>query len=255
MPDWETVKASLPVDTSDEHKRRRQELWRSMNVTRSKYLALFELDAGIQKVLDCQELFDAKPVIRRAHAYAREVNPSGPKDKLEFCEFRLLFVYLKGFFEVYQLFTSLDSSKDMVLSFAELEGAKEKLANVGIQMGDPQLLWKTLKGGNDEIDFGEFADWAARQGLAGPELLETITAEYDQEMKEKLKATFKHSPLCIEGKIISVKDMMSLLKKLDPFVTDAELNALMESSIVEDDSTGVSVSVDRFVDDIMITSS
>mmetsp|Transcript_77741 Transcript_77741/g.219864 ORF Transcript_77741/g.219864 Transcript_77741/m.219864 type:complete len:249 (+) Transcript_77741:67-813(+) len=246
MATWETVKAALPIGNTPEDKQQRSELWQKLNVTRSRHLALFELDGGIQKVLQCEELFDAKPVIRRAHAYAREVNPNGPKDKLEFCEFRLLLVFLKGLFEVYQCFSKIDTSKDQEISLDELKEAGPKLADLGVPVSNPEELWKRLKGTNETVDFNEFADWATRQGMAGQELLEEVKKD-DEEMKDQLKEALKGWSLCKDAHI-AVADMKALLKKLDANVTEEELQLLMD----EDKTENGTIPVDKFIDSIMV---
>mmetsp|Transcript_65027 Transcript_65027/g.190235 ORF Transcript_65027/g.190235 Transcript_65027/m.190235 type:complete len:250 (+) Transcript_65027:55-804(+) len=245
MPDWETVKTALPVGKSPEHKQQREELWNSFNVTKSKYLALFEVDAGIQKVLQCQELFDAKPAIQRAYNYAREVNPKGPKDKLEFCEFRLLLVYLRGLFEVYQLFTDLDKSKDFELSLPELEAAGPRMAAAGILVPDAGALWTRLRGTNQAVEFGEFADWATRQGLAGPELLEAET-KADQELSRRLKALLHSWTRCSEGHV-KAEDMKALLHRLHPTCADSSLERLLACGKAADGK----VSIDTLIDSII----
>mmetsp|Transcript_50885 Transcript_50885/g.157633 ORF Transcript_50885/g.157633 Transcript_50885/m.157633 type:complete len:250 (-) Transcript_50885:16-765(-) len=245
MPDWETVKSALPVGKSPEHRRQREELWDRFNVTRSKYLALFEVDAGLLKVLQCQELFDAKPAIQRAYNYAREVNPSGPKDRLEFCEFRLLLVYLKGMFEVYQLFMDLDKSKDFELSLPELEAAGPRLKAAGIHVTDPAALWNELRGTNQAVEFGEFADWAARQGLAGPELLEVET-KADEELARRLKALLNSWSRCNSG-LVQAEDLKALLHRLHPTCADSSLERLMVCGKTADGR----VSIDGFIDAVV----
>lgn len=245
MTDWNSIKATLPVGTTPEDKKKRHDLWKQFNVTRSKNLALFELDAGIGKVLQCEELFDAKCVIKLAHTYAREINPKGPEDKLEFCEFRLLLVFLKGLFELYQIFSTIDSSKDKALSLEELEAAGPKLTELGISIPDPAALWMKLKGSNESVDFNEFAAWAVRQGMAGPELLEEAEKD-DEEVKCQLKEALNGWSLCKDCHI-SVADMTALLKKLEPNVTDEELQAL-----IEEDADNGAICVDKFIDKIML---
>jgi len=239
------VKSALPVSKSPEHKRQREELWNSFNLTKSKHLALFEVDAGIQKVLDCQELFDAKPVIHRAYSYAREVNPNGAKDKLEFCEFRLLLVYLKGIFEVYQLFTDLDKSKDFELSLEELEAAGPRLAAAGVAVPDPRALWQQLRGTNQSVEFGEFADWATRQGLAGPELLE-IEAHADDELSKRLKSLLRGWSRCRGGQV-PAEHMKALLQRLHPKCADSSLEKLLRCGMNADGS----ISIDSLIDSIV----
>jgi Ca2+-binding EF-hand superfamily protein len=247
MPDWESVKANLPVGTSQEDKERRKALWRSFHVTHSQYLALFEVDAAMSKVLQCQELFDAKPVIRKAYKYARVANPNGPKDKLEFCEFRLLLVYLKGIFDVYQIFMTLDESKDKVLQLEELHKAGPRLEAAGIQVKDPDSLWRQLKGTNEVVDFTEFADWAVQQGLAGPELLEQVHQE-ESAVGNELKAVMQKWRCCSEG-TATVADLQRLMKKLDPSFPDQELSGLLTPFAVEG-----RVNLSAFIDDILTVS-
>eukprot|EP00427_Karlodinium_veneficum_P007853 CAMPEP_0169076022 /NCGR_PEP_ID=MMETSP1015-20121227/8128_1 /TAXON_ID=342587 /ORGANISM="Karlodinium micrum, Strain CCMP2283" /LENGTH=232 /DNA_ID=CAMNT_0009135461 /DNA_START=43 /DNA_END=741 /DNA_ORIENTATION=+ len=229
MLDWASIKDTLPVGQSDQDKKKRHELWRDFHAgrwaTRPKYLALFEIESGIQSVLQCEELFDAKAAIRRAYRYARDVNPNGPEDELEFCEFRLLLVYLKGLFEIYELFTSLDQSKDKVLSLSELEVAGPRLAAAGIRLSDPGMLWHQLKGSNDVVEFGEFADWAARQGLAGPELLERHQLD-DATLCDHLKAAFG-SWACASDGFASPADVTRVLKKLDPSWSNDDIALLL----------------------------
>lgn len=258
MPDWEAVKASLPVGKSEEDKEKRKELWQKFNVTNPRSLDLFELDAGIQLVLECEELFEAKEVIRRAYTYAREVNPNGPSEKLEFVEFRLLLVYLKGLFEVHQVFSQIDSgSRDLALSKEELEGAGEKFAALGISVEDPGALWEQLKGTNEVVEFHEFANWATRQGMAGPELLEVELAndaraaqQADEELAQKLKETLKGWSKCSDGMVAST-DMGELLKRFLPDLGVTEIQQLLEGGVVGED--GKEVSVDNLIDSIVLS--
>jgi len=227
MSDWEKLK-NLPVGQSDEDKQKRIELWKKMNVTHAKHLALFELDAGVQKVLECEDLFSAKAAVRKAHALAREVNPKGDDSKLEFCEFRLLLVYLKGFFEVHEAFTWLDTSKDKVLSKAEFEAAGPKLAALGVNVSDPGALWTKLKGSNDEVDFTEFADWAVRQGIGGQDLLEKAEAA-DEANKEKVLDHLVNLSKNKDGRC-EMQDLLQLMQFLDKSWSEAELTKLLEAS-------------------------
>jgi len=245
MTSWAALQDSLPVSLSQSDKDKRKELWQKMHVTHSPYLALFEIDAGIQKVLKCDELFDAKPVINRAYMYAREVNPKGPQDKLEYCEFRLLLVYLKGLFNVYQIFKDIDKSNDMVLSLEELERAGPHLAAAGVNMPNPAQLWHELRGTNEEVDVMEFTDWAVRQGMAGPELLEKSLAEDSEELSDKIKCTLKGWSMCDHG-LVAVENMRLLLKKLDTGWSEWDLETLLKLGTSEG-----KINVDTFVDVVM----
>eukprot|EP00419_Tripos_fusus_P012629 CAMPEP_0172660900 /NCGR_PEP_ID=MMETSP1074-20121228/4331_1 /TAXON_ID=2916 /ORGANISM="Ceratium fusus, Strain PA161109" /LENGTH=256 /DNA_ID=CAMNT_0013476563 /DNA_START=54 /DNA_END=824 /DNA_ORIENTATION=+ len=254
MPDWATVKRQLPVGKTPEHKARRKELWDQFNVTGTKHLALFEVDAGIQKVLQCEELFDAKPAIRRAFAYAKDINPKGPKDALEFCEFRLLLVFLQNLFDIYELFKEIDGgSRDMELSLPDFQAAWPKLKVKGISVSDPEALWQQLKGDNKVVEFNEFADWATREGLAGPELLEA-EKEYEQRANEthdaelcgRLKQVLGGWTRCEDG-LVSSQDLKALLKKLHAGVEEEALDQLLECA----KEGGDKVRINTFVDSIV----
>mmetsp|Transcript_22218 Transcript_22218/g.40899 ORF Transcript_22218/g.40899 Transcript_22218/m.40899 type:complete len:281 (-) Transcript_22218:164-1006(-) len=209
---WDELKAYLPFGMSADDKARRQALWKEFNITGTRHLALFEVDAGIKKVLKCEELFDAKPAILKAYTYAREVNPGGPAEKLEFCEFRLLLVYLKGLFEIYQMFNQLDVNHNQVLSFQELEAAIPILRSKGVLVNDAQLLWQELKGKREDVDFHEFADWAIRHDLGGQDLLEHVEHE-DKENAVDVRAALKGWSKCQDG-LLAVEDVKSLLLTL-----------------------------------------
>eukprot|EP00416_Gambierdiscus_australes_P037135 CAMPEP_0171093910 /NCGR_PEP_ID=MMETSP0766_2-20121228/39347_1 /TAXON_ID=439317 /ORGANISM="Gambierdiscus australes, Strain CAWD 149" /LENGTH=253 /DNA_ID=CAMNT_0011552417 /DNA_START=54 /DNA_END=815 /DNA_ORIENTATION=- len=250
MPDWETVKAGLPVGKTEEHKVKRKELWARFNVTNPKSLDLFELDAGIQKVLQCEELFEAKAVIRRAYSYAREVNPEGPRDKLEFCEFRLLLVYLCGLFDVYKVFSELDVTKDNALSLEDLQGAGEKMKILGVDAADVPSFFESLKGSNDLVEFADFADWATRAGMAGPELLEVELANdkaLDEDLAIKLKETLNGWSCCVDG-LIPMDDIKGLLAKFLPALDEGALQRLLETGMAAD---GKQISVDSLVNSIV----
>lgn len=212
--DWETLKTTLPVSTSPEDKEKRKELWSKFNLRKSKQLALFEVDNGIKKVLGCEELFDAKAVVQKAFVYAREINPGGSPDKVEFSEFRLLLCYLKGLFDIYQVFKSLDKTKDNALDLSELEAAQEGLVAAGISIDDPGALWSQLRGTNEVVDFHEFSDWAIRQNMGGSELLEKAEA-MDREEAEGMKKQLMDWDLCVDGAISSA-DLKAIMGMLDP---------------------------------------
>lgn len=251
MPDWETVSAGLPTGQSPEDKQKRLALWKAMNVRKSKYLALFELDAGIRDVLQCEELFAAKPAIQRAYNYAREVNPGGPNDKLEFCEFRLCLVYLQGIFGVYRVFNLIDKNQDNVLSLDEIEAAAPHLAAAGLDVPDPAAVWNQLKGTNTTVSFSAFADWATRRGLAGPELLERAETDDVRAFEDKvhsIKSIFNAWHGCACG-LLSISDLKAVLKMLNPGWSDGAAERLI--AVVGATGGNGKISVDAFIDYVM----
>jgi len=246
------VKASLPTSPEPEEKKKRMELWKKFNVTNPKSLSLVELDGAIMKVLQCEELFQAKGVILRAYKYAREINPNGPADCLEFCEFRLLLVYLKGLMGVYQLFSETDTSNDMVLDLNEFTAAGAKFESLGISIDDPPALFEKLKGTNETVEFGEFADWAVRQGMAGPELLEVELANdkaADEELATRLKDAMKGWELAENG-LVRSQYAKDLFQKFLPGLQKHAIDQLVESAASLE--IGM-VNVDTLIDDIILS--
>lgn len=244
MPDWEVVKASLPVSQSPEDKEQRKKLWRQFNLRGGKHLALFEVDNAILKVLGCEELFHAKPVIQKAFAYAREINPKGEAETLDFSEFRLLLCYLKGLFDIYLLFKNVDTAGDMALSLEELQAAKEELAAAGVPCEDPAALFAQLKGTNDNVDFHEFSDWAIRHNMGGAELLEKAEV-LDREQVNELKEQLQQWELCTNG-TISKEDFKAILLILDAGWTENNFDKLC--MLKDAPIKGDQVDVDPFVE-------
>lgn len=250
--DWASLKATLPVSKTSEDGAKRKELWKKFNGPNPNSLALFELDAAILKVLGCEELFNAKPVINKAYIYAREINPKGSMEAIEFVEFRLLLVYLKGLFDIYQVFTSLDTSKDSRLQLSELQAAQPGLAAVGVKIEDPHALWEQLKGTSDTVDFDTFADWAIRKNLGGTELSDLIDKKDSENQTrgeetncEKVKEAFKGSKLCKDG-AISVDNFKAVLSLLDKSWTEQHFQHLSELPGLT--VTEGQVSVDQLID-------
>lgn len=241
---WETVKIALPVTLSPKDKARRVELWKKFNHRGAKHIALAEVDRACLKALGCEALFNAKPVIAKAFNYAREINPEGSSDKLDFSEFRLLLCYLKGLFEIYQVFQKADASKDMMLTLPELQGAKDALNSVGVKVEDPGALFDKLKGTDEQVSFHEFSDWAIRQNMGGTELLEQGEV-LDKELMARLKQQLKGWEYCTDGKI-GKEDFKDILFVLDERWTMARFEELcqLEGAPVE----GEELEVDAFVE-------
>merc|ERR1711991_202102 len=98
----------------------------------------------------------------RAFQAAKGANDSKNKkgshgpDFIEKCEFRLLFVYLRQYFEIWQMFDEVDSSDDRRVNFEAW----------GLKIDNPEAEFKAIdKNGGGIILFDEFADWALRKQL------------------------------------------------------------------------------------------
>ena len=172
--DWDKVHASLPTSRKPEDKKRRMDLFMQFDPNSNGYLSLAEVDKGCQDILRLYDLFDCKPVIMRAFMAAKSANDKNNKAKknthgpdfIEKCEFRLLLVYLRQYFELWQMFDEIDDSGDRRIELAEFKKALPKLESWGVKISDPQAAFNEIDtNGGGIILFDEFSHWALEKGL------------------------------------------------------------------------------------------
>jgi len=199
--DWKAIRAKLPTARTQEEKKKRMELFQAfgkpvpefltwffantfhntrhvslfslfIDPNGNGYLSLAEVDKGCKDVLGLYEIFDAKPVIMRAFQAAKSANDKKNKagshgpDYIEKCEFRLFLVYIRQYFEIWQIIQSVDTSGDRRISFDEFESALSKIESWGLSISDPKAEFVSIdKNGGGMILFDEFADWALVKNL------------------------------------------------------------------------------------------
>jgi len=170
--DWAAIRKKLPMGRSDAEKKARDALFTQFDPNSNGYLSLAEVDKGCRDVLGLYEIFEAKPVIMRAFQAAKCANNKSNKkgshgpDYIERIEFRLLFVYLRQYFEIWQMFDEIDSSDDHRVSYDEFVAALPKIATWGVKVKDPKAAFREIdKDGGGMILFDEFADWALKKQL------------------------------------------------------------------------------------------
>lgn len=166
------VKAKLPVDLTPESKAKRLELFKQFDPNGNGYLSLAEVDKGIRDILNIEELFNLKPVIMRAFQAAKGANNAKNKasshgpDYIEKCEFRLLFVYLGKYFELWELFDEVDTDDDRRVDHAEFLKAVPIINSWGAHITDADATFKEIdRNGGGIILFDEFAHWALSRHL------------------------------------------------------------------------------------------
>jgi Ca2+-binding EF-hand superfamily protein len=173
MPiDWVQIREKLPVDKTEEAKAKRMALFDQFDPNNNGYLSLAEVDKGCRDVLGIYEIFQAKKVILRAFEAARGLNdPKVPKGDLgcsyvERMEFRMLLLYLRQYFEIWQIFDQVDSDDDHRLDLAEFKAALPKLEAWGMAIEDADATFAEMDtNGGGKVLFGEFSDWALKKKL------------------------------------------------------------------------------------------
>ncbi|KAL2628861.1 hypothetical protein R1flu_013547 [Riccia fluitans] len=163
------IKAKLPSDKTPEEKAARSKLFTQFDPNGNGYLSLAEVDKGIRDVLGLEDLFEAKPAIIRAFSAAKGVSKGKSKvgdDFVERSEFRLILLYLRQYFELFEMFEAVDTSDDRKISREEFDSALEKLKAWGLDVTDPEAAFNkvdTNHGGS--VLFAEFADWALKSKI------------------------------------------------------------------------------------------
>jgi Ca2+-binding EF-hand superfamily protein len=170
--DWALMRQKMPMEKTEEAKKHRMQLFKQFDPNNNGYLSLAEVDKGCRDVLGLYDVFDAKKVIMRAFQAAKGANDSKNKkgskggDYVEKCEFRLLFVYLRQYFEIWQMFDEVDTSDDWRVSYDEFLAALPKIQSWGVKVSNPEAEFKAIdKNGGGIILFDEFADWALKKQL------------------------------------------------------------------------------------------
>ena len=78
--DWPALRAKLPTGKSEEDKAKRKKLFRAIDGNGNGYLSLAEIDSGVRDVLQCHEIFEAKPAFKRALYATKAAVPTQRKN-------------------------------------------------------------------------------------------------------------------------------------------------------------------------------
>ena len=173
MPiDWPKIRERMPMEKDAASKKKRKELFSGFDPNGNGYLSLAEVDRGVRDVLGLKELFEVKPVLIQAFNAAKGANNKKNKkdshgpDFIEFCEFRLLLVYLRMYIEMWEMFSRVDTSGDGRVSKEEFKMAIPLIERWGVKIKNPEAAFKQIDAdGGGMILFNEFAAWAIKQGL------------------------------------------------------------------------------------------
>ena len=169
--DWAQVNSKLPYEKTSEAKAQRDQLWQGIDANGNGYLSLAEVDRGVRDVLGLEDsLFDAKPAIMRAFQAAKNAvktkSPHGD-DYVERPEFRLLLLYLRRYFELYEAFARVDTGDDNRVDRAEFARARPLIEKWVGPIDDYDAEFDKIDAnGGGQILFDEFAEWAIAKSLA-----------------------------------------------------------------------------------------
>ena len=165
---WTEINNKLPTGKDPESKTRRLKLFRAFD-NGNGVLSLQEVDKAIRDVLEIDEIFNAKPAIKRAFEIAKNKFPSQRShgdDYIELREFKFFLLSLRQYFEYWVAFCRADTSGDHRISLDEFLSVREKIELWVGEIGDMEAEFKAIdKDGSGTIAFDEFCDWAIMKNL------------------------------------------------------------------------------------------
>jgi Ca2+-binding EF-hand superfamily protein len=178
--EWVKIKSKLPFDVSETEKKKRQEIFRAMDVNGSGQLSLAEVDKGLRDILRIDDIFEVKPVIIRAFEQVKDldvrhgdatsssVTKNGLKesDYVGIREFRMLLQYLYHYFVLWEFFETIDQDGEGRLSMDEFKAAQSALHSLGVKIENVEAEFHKMAGPSaHHILFSQFSDWALKVGL------------------------------------------------------------------------------------------
>jgi len=79
---WALIGQKLPMEKTPEQVKRRIAMFRQIDMNGNGYVSLAEMDKAVLTVLQCEEIFQAKPVIVRAFNAAKNAVKDIGKNKV-----------------------------------------------------------------------------------------------------------------------------------------------------------------------------
>ena len=174
--DWAKLNELLPSDKNDEQKKARYDLFSRFDGNGSGKLSLAEASAQFEVHLK-GVVENVSNVINLAFNTAKMAGNKhgvgGDADFVERREFRLLLLYTRNFYELWQLFAQIDQgADDHRLDINEFKKAVPLLKKWGaeIEDADAEASFKECDvNGGGSVMFAEFAAWALKQNLDTPD--------------------------------------------------------------------------------------
>jgi len=167
--DWSAIRKKLPVKRTADEVAKRGKMFKEFDPNGNGYLSLAEVDKGIRDVLQLDNVFNCKPAIMRAFQAAKTKGSKRTKysdDYIEKNEVRIFLVYLRQYFEYWQMFERIDVNHDRKVSFTEFKQAIPIMEKWGIKLQDPAKTFRDVdENGGGVLLFDEFSHWAIKNSL------------------------------------------------------------------------------------------
>ena len=65
--DWDKLLKSLPIQKTEEDRKKRKVIWDQIDMNGNGYVSLAEFDRGVKDVLNLRQIFSLKKVLMRAY--------------------------------------------------------------------------------------------------------------------------------------------------------------------------------------------
>lgn len=170
--DWDAMMKKLPVKKTADERKKRLELWNKLNEYGNGYMSFQRLNIQLTNYLDLPEVVRSKAPLKLAFDAACDKYSRNGVDKddglLEWMEFRTFLVYLRQYFEYWEMFQKIDSSGDHKISLDEFKKAIPKMKEWGVEIkeNDAEKEFKNIDIGNEgTISFEEFCTFAIQKSL------------------------------------------------------------------------------------------
>lgn len=171
--DFEELKRKLPATKGDAaQKEQRFAMFDRIDAQGKGALTLEEVTAGLRDVLQVGDtVASLGQVIAKAFTKAAAAGQAAAGNAggdgaatVEKNEFRLLLLYVRQYFRLFQIFATVDTTGDNRMALDEFRAAQPEFGAMGLTMGDADTVFHTIDADKSGcVDFHEFAMWALEQ--------------------------------------------------------------------------------------------
>ena len=105
--DWQKLNQILPTENTQEDGFARKKMFLKMDNNGNRLLSMAEVDCELRKSFNSIGIQDSNPVVIRAFKAVKDKFKNSRKsgaNYIEPCEFRLLLIYLKMYYEMFRVF-------------------------------------------------------------------------------------------------------------------------------------------------------